>query len=85
MLYRSLRKSNYIDDNVFFTKTSYQSLFSCIIMAIVLSYALVDILEWAQNVYYIRGMLLLMYIILGAAIYASIMYILGYKIKKNYV
>ena len=54
-------------------------------MAIVLSYALVDILEWAQNVYYIRGMLLLMYIILGAAIYASIMYILGYKIKKNYV
>ena len=75
----------HINENIFFTKTSYQSLFSCIIMAIILSYTLIDVLEWAQNVYYIRGMLLLMYIIFGAAIYASMMYILGYKIKKNYI
>ena len=54
-------------------------------MVIILSYTLIDVLEWAQNAYYIRGMLLLMYIIFGAAIYASMMYILGYKIKKNYI
>ena len=85
LLYKNLRKNNYINENIFFAKTSYQSLFSCIIMAIILSYTLVDVLEWTQNAYYIRGILLLMYIIFGAAIYASIMYILGYKIKKNYI
>jgi putative peptidoglycan lipid II flippase len=85
LLYKNLRKSNYINESIFFTRPSYQSLFSCIIMAIILSYTLVDVLEWAQNAYYIRGMLLLMYIIFGATIYASIMYILGYKIKKNYI
>ena len=85
LLYKHLRKHDYISKSIFKTKPSYQSLFSCIIMTIILSYTLLDVLEWTQNTYYIRGALLLIYIALGAAIYTSTMYILGYKIKKNYI
>jgi len=85
LLYNNLRNSGYINKSIFWAKPNYQSLLSCIIMAIILSYTLIDILEWAKNVYYMRGSLLLLYIIFGAAIYALIMYLLGYKIKKNYI
>ena len=73
------------DNNIFLAKPSYQSLFSCIIMTIILSYSLIDILEWTKNVYYMRGALLLLYIIFGAGIYALVMYLLGYKVKNNYI
>ena len=85
LLYKNLRQNDYISKSIFKTKPSYQSLLSCIIMTIILSYTLLDVLEWSQNAYYVRGALLLIYIIMGAIIYTSTMYILGYKIKKNYI
>lgn len=85
LLYNNLKQSDYINNNIFLAKPSYQSLFSCIIMTIILSYSLIDILEWTKNVYYMRGALLLLYIIFGAGIYALVMYLLGYKVKNNYI
>jgi len=82
LLYTNLKKNKFIDDGIFLSKTTYQSIVSSIVMVVVLTYTLYDISAWDQSEYYLRATMLISYLILGSLIYFSLMYILGYKLKK---
>ena len=52
-------------------------------MLVILGSIIIQPIELAKNEYYIRGLLLGLYIITGGLVYIISMYILGYKFKKS--
>ncbi len=82
LLYRKLRVLRLIKENTLISSSSLKSLLSCILMGAVLFYTLIDISDWSDKIYYMRGTLLVGYIVFGSIIYVSVMYLFGYNIKK---
>ena len=82
LLYRKLRILGLVQKNALISSSSIKSLLSCILMSTALFYTLIDISNWSDKIYYMRGSLLIGYIIFGSIIYAFVMYLFGYNIKK---
>ena len=59
--------------------------FALIIMFLILGSILINPIELMENLYYIRGLLLGAYILLGALVYLISMRLLGYKFQKSYI
>lgn len=82
LLYSHLKKIDIIHENLFFNSTNLKSLFSCIVMAVFLLLILIPINDWILKEYYIRGLMLIVYIVLGGLIYIASMYALGLRYKN---
>tara|TARA_B100001769_G_scaffold274542_1_gene273205 strand:- start:5303 stop:6877 length:1575 start_codon:yes stop_codon:yes gene_type:complete len=85
LLYLHLNKDGLIHRSDIFNKEPFISVISCIIMFLVLGSVLINPIALTENLYYIRGLLLIIYIILGALVYIALMHIFGYKFKKSYI
>ena len=85
LLYSHLKKEDFISSSNIFNKEALISAISCIIMFLVLGSILISPIALAENQYYIRGLLLSSYILLGALIYIISMYLFGYKFKKSFI
>ena len=85
LLYSHLKKEDFISSSNIFNKEALISAISCIIMFLVLGSILISPIALAENQYYIRGLLLGSYILLGALIYIISMYLFGYKFKKSFI
>ena len=83
LLYLRLKKEEVVYNSNIFNKEPFISIVSCIIMLVILGSILIQPIELAKNEYYIRGLLLGLYIITGGLVYIISMYILGYKFKKS--
>jgi putative peptidoglycan lipid II flippase len=83
LLYLKLKKEEVVYNSNIFNKEPFISIISCIIMLVILGSIIIQPIELAKNEYYIRGLLLGLYIIMGGLVYIISMYILGYKFKKS--
>tara|TARA_Y100000768_G_C23814664_1_gene603503 strand:- start:251 stop:883 length:633 start_codon:yes stop_codon:yes gene_type:complete len=84
LLYNNLRRNNLIEDGIFVNSSTFKSIISCFIMVLALTYFLNDVTLWHQASYYMRGLKIILYISLGGLLYSSVMYLLGYRVKKIY-
>ena len=85
LLYVHLNKEKFVLNSDVFNKEPLISGFSCIIMFLILGSILINPIELIENLYYIRGLLLGAYILLGALVYLISMRLLGYKFQKSYI
>ena len=85
LLYVHLNKEKFVLNSDVFNKEPLISGFSCIIMFLILGSILINPIELMENLYYIRGLLLGAYILLGALVYLISMRLLGYKFQKSYI
>jgi putative peptidoglycan lipid II flippase len=85
LLYIHLNKEDFLYSNDIFNKEAFISIISCIIMFLILGNILISPIALADNNFFMRGLLLGSYIILGALIYLVSMYMFGYKFKKSLV
>ena len=83
LLYSHLTKEKFVLNPEVFNKEPLISAFSCIIMFLILGSILINPIELMENLYYIRGLLLGAYILLGALVYVISMHLFGYKFQKS--
>ena len=83
LLYINLKKNKIIEENLFININNAKSILSCIIMSLLLLYFLIPISELSLKEYYIRGLMLILYIIFGGLAYLISIYILGFRYNKN--
>ncbi len=82
LLYRNLKKNNIIEENLFFNNLNFKIIISSILMSGLLFLIVLPIDNWNAFSFYIRGLLLVMYIGIGGIIYVLAMYMLGFRYKK---
>tara|TARA_A100000164_G_scaffold270036_1_gene241978 strand:- start:62 stop:565 length:504 start_codon:yes stop_codon:yes gene_type:complete len=83
LLYFHLNKEKFVFNSDVFNREPLISFFSCIIMFLILGSILINPIELMENLYYIRGLLLGAYILLGALVYLISMHLFGYKFQKS--
>ena len=76
LLYSYLKNADFISSSNIFNKEALISTISCIIMFLVLGSVLINPIALTENLYYIRGLLLGTYILLGGLVYLISMYLL---------
>ena len=83
LLYTHLQKIEIIPKNLFLNTLNLKALVGCIFMTTVLLLILIPIDIWVMKEYYVRGLLLLLYITIGGIAYIASIYALGFRYKKD--
>ena len=69
LLYRRLKKEGIVADNCLINRDFLKSFISCIFMSLLLIFLLPELNKWISYEYYLRGLYLIFYVLLGALIY----------------
>ena len=85
LLYMHLNRENFVYSSNIFNKEPFMSMISCIIMFLILSSIMISAADLAQKDYYMRGSFLGGYILIGALVYITSMYLFGYKFKRSLI
>ena len=78
LLYRRLKREGVVDDNCLINRDFSKSLLSSIFMSLLLIFLVPELNKWISYEYYLRGLYLIIYIVLGA-----LTYFLSMKIFKT--
>ena len=85
LLYMHLNRENFVYSSNIFNKEQFMYMISCIIMFLILSSIMISAADLAQKDYYMRGSFLGGYILIGALVYITSMYLFGYKFKRSLI
>ena len=69
LLYRRLKIEGIVADNCLINRDFLKSFISCIFMSLLLIFLLPELNKWISYEYYLRGLYLILYVLLGALIY----------------
>ena len=69
LLYRRLKTEGIVADNCLINRDFLKSFISCIFMSLLLIFLLPELNKWISYEYYLRGLYLILYVLLGALIY----------------
>ena len=82
LLYRRLSREGIIGKNCFLNSDFYKSLVSCIVMSMLLILLLPELSKWISYKYYLRGLYIVAYVILGALTYLLLMKIFKTNFRR---
>ena len=82
LLYKRLTKDGIIIKNCLLNRDFFKSLFSCVMMSLLLILLLPDLNKWILYEYFERGFYIILYVLLGALIYFLLMKILRTNFRQ---